>query len=161
MIVVSDTSPLNYLVLIHREHILPTLFGRVVTPPAVITELLHPTSPALVRSWAEQPPVWLEIRSPMSLLPQLKLGRGESEALSLARELGADAVLIDERRGYMKARQLGLFATGTLGVLEVAAERKLINLPATINLLLDTSFRISPELLRSALERDANRSMRK
>jgi len=39
MIVVSDTSPLHYLVLIRCEHVLPRLFGRVLAPPGVITEL--------------------------------------------------------------------------------------------------------------------------
>ena len=39
MIDVSDTSPLNYLVLIEAVEVLPALFGRVVVPPAVIEEL--------------------------------------------------------------------------------------------------------------------------
>lgn len=34
MIVVSDTSPLNYLVLIGQEKLLQTLFGEVVIPQA-------------------------------------------------------------------------------------------------------------------------------
>ena len=56
MIVVSDTSPLNYLVLIERVHVLPTLFGRVVAPVAVIAELGHPATPTVVRAWAADPP---------------------------------------------------------------------------------------------------------
>lgn len=39
MIVVSDTSPLNYLVLLDVVSVLPKLFGEVVVPPAVLTEL--------------------------------------------------------------------------------------------------------------------------
>ncbi len=39
MIVVSDTSPLNYLVLIGADHVLPILFGRVVAPPVVLSEM--------------------------------------------------------------------------------------------------------------------------
>ncbi len=39
MIVVSDTSPLNYLILIGEEELLPKLFGRVVIPNAVFGEL--------------------------------------------------------------------------------------------------------------------------
>ena len=95
MIVVSDSSPLNYLVLIQHEQILPALFGRVIAPGGVLTELGHPNSPAAVRDWAQSPPVWLEIRSPTGINPEIKLGPGESEALSLALELKADAVLID------------------------------------------------------------------
>ena len=44
MIVVSDTSPLNYLVLIEEVEVLPAVFGRVVVPPAVVEELQAPGS---------------------------------------------------------------------------------------------------------------------
>lgn len=158
MIVVSDTSPLNYLVLIRHEDVLPTLFGRVIAPRAVLTELAHPDSPTVVRTWANAPPSWLEVRSPSRIDPQIRLGPGESEALSLAKELNADAVLIDERRGFLTAQQLGLFATGTLGVLEVAAEKGLIPLAPAIDALRQTSFRASERLLRELLERDEGRA---
>jgi len=42
MTVVSDTSPLNYLTLVGLEHLLPTLFGRVIIPLAVQKELEAP-----------------------------------------------------------------------------------------------------------------------
>lgn len=99
MLVVSDTSPLNYLVLIGQDRLLPALFTRVVTAPAVIAELGHPGSPATVRAWAASLPGWLEVRSPQALHPSLHLGLGETQAISLAAELRADAVLIDERQG--------------------------------------------------------------
>jgi predicted nucleic acid-binding protein len=41
MIVVAATIPLRYLVAIDREHLLPTLYGRVLIPPAVAEELNH------------------------------------------------------------------------------------------------------------------------
>jgi predicted nucleic acid-binding protein len=53
MIVVSDTTPLNYLVLIDSAHVLPALFGRVYAPSAVIRELAHSRSPELVRRWTD------------------------------------------------------------------------------------------------------------
>ena len=40
MIVVSDTSPLNYLILIGHEDVLPILFGEIVAPPAGWTLLM-------------------------------------------------------------------------------------------------------------------------
>jgi predicted nucleic acid-binding protein len=61
MIVVSDASPLNYLVLIDAVDILPALFGRVLTPPAVWCELHRDRTPEAVRQWASQPPPWLEV----------------------------------------------------------------------------------------------------
>ncbi len=41
MIIVSDTSPLNYLILINYEDVLPTLFGQIIIPLAVLNELQH------------------------------------------------------------------------------------------------------------------------
>jgi len=34
MIVVADTTPVNYLILIGEIDVLPKLYGRVVIPPA-------------------------------------------------------------------------------------------------------------------------------
>ena len=39
MLVVADTSPINYLVLLQQETLLPILYERVVIPPAVSEEL--------------------------------------------------------------------------------------------------------------------------
>ena len=157
MIVVSDTSPLNYLVLIGHADVLPALFGCVLAPPAVIAELRHGATPAAVQTWAAAPPAWLEIRAPEAVVPQMRLGPGEAEAISLAQELHADAVLIDERKAVTMAEQLGLFVTGTLGVLEIAAEKGLIDLPNAIAALRQTSFRVSQHLLSESLQRDSER----
>jgi uncharacterized protein len=45
------------------------------------------------------------------------LDAGESAALSLAVEIHADAILIDERKGHLIASQLGLKTIGLLGIL--------------------------------------------
>jgi predicted nucleic acid-binding protein len=56
MLVVSDTSPINYLVLLHQETLLPILYGRVVIPPAVHEELQRSSTPEVVRQWVSHPP---------------------------------------------------------------------------------------------------------
>ena len=157
MIVVSDTSPLNYLLLIGHSDVLPKLFGRVLTPPAVIAELLHEKSPTLVRAWATAPPPWLEVRAPAQIDVSMDLGPGEGEAISLARELAADAVLIDERQGAAVAKQSGIFVVGTLGVLVVAADKGLLALPQAIAALRQTSFRASEEVYMRAMHRNLRR----
>jgi len=157
MIVVSDTSPLNYLVLIQHAEVLPSLFGQVIAPPAVMAELQHPGAPTIVRAWAAGPPAWLEIRAPARIDPSLGLGTGETHAISLAQELHADAVLIDERRALTVARKAGLLVTGTLGVLEVAAERGLLDLVSALAALRQTTFRVSAQILDDLLRRDADR----
>src|SRR5687767_14026841 len=126
MIVVSDTSSLNYLVLIGEDRILPALFDRDIAPPAVIAELSRAKAPAAVSLWANNPPGWLEVRRPTSIPGSRGLGPGESEAIALAIELNADMLLIDERDGTAEAKRFGLNVTGMLGVLEMAAQRELL-----------------------------------
>ena len=59
MIVVSDTSPLNYLILIETAEVLPVIFECVYIPTAVASELTNPAAPAAVKHWMSNPPAWL------------------------------------------------------------------------------------------------------
>ena len=111
----------------------------------------------MVRAWATCPPAWLEIRAPARIDPNLGLGIGETHAISLARKLHADAVLIDERRALTIARKAGLVVTDTLGVLEIAAERILLDLVSALAALRQTTFRVSDQILGDLLRRDADR----
>jgi predicted nucleic acid-binding protein len=154
MIIVSDTSPLCYLVLIGRVALLEQLYGRVVVPPAVVEELGHPRTPELVQTWAASPPAWLEVRSPQRIDDDLALlDPGEAAVIALARELHADALLIDERAAVRFARSEGLFVTGTLGVLIDAATAGLVSLADALAALEETSFRRSPTLFADTLRR--------
>jgi predicted nucleic acid-binding protein len=62
MIIVADTSPINYLVLIGAIDILKALFGRVIIPQAVLGELQHEKTPTAVKVWCDAYPDWLEVR---------------------------------------------------------------------------------------------------
>lgn len=160
MLVVADTSPINYLVLLGHTALLPTLYTRVVLPPAVVLELRDVEAPEVVRAWAANLPVWCEVKRPTSLVVTedlAHLGAGEQEAIVLAQELGADFLLMDEDDGRRTALSRALNVTGTLGVLERAAERGLIDLPRTLALLSMTTFRVRDELLQGMLARDAAR----
>ncbi len=50
MIVVSDTTPIHYLILIGKESILPILFTEVIIPDVVLTEISHPNEPSVIGS---------------------------------------------------------------------------------------------------------------
>jgi predicted nucleic acid-binding protein len=132
MLVVADTSPINYLVLIQHEAILPTLYEHVVIPPVVCADLRHARTPEAVRAWVVHPPAWFEVRQPRQPLDALqfpKLGAGEREAIALTQELQALLLLIDDADGREAAERRALTAIGTLGILENAAMHDLIDLP--------------------------------
>ena len=110
MIVVSDTSPLNYLVLIDLQHILPELFERILIPAAVRDELQSAgEAPEAIERFMAAAPAWLETRQVSEVDPKLQhLDRGEREAITLAASLSVGSVLIDERKGRLAARERGL-----------------------------------------------------
>jgi predicted nucleic acid-binding protein len=153
-LVVADTGPLNYLLLIDAVELLPKLFEKVFTPAAVQAELLDPDAPAIVRAWAAQPPQWLEIRSVAATLDDpawRALDVGEREPLALARTVNADLVLMDDRAAVAVAVKQGLTVTGTLGVLDLAARQGLIHLADAFTRLKGTSFRYRPEIMDELL----------
>jgi predicted nucleic acid-binding protein len=156
-IVVSDTSPLNYLLLCGAVDVLPRLFGKVTIPGAVLAELNSADAPSIVRAWTGALPAWIEVRDPAHVNASLKLHFGEREAICLALEMRADLVLIDERVGRRVAKELGLNVVGTLGVLDRAAQGGMLDLPTAIDRLQRTTFKVDPSLLKAVLERDAAR----
>ncbi len=156
MIVVADTSPLNYLVLIEEVELLPALFGQVVVPQGVYRELQHPRTPLQVRQWIEDPPAWLEVRPVASIASPalMTLDVGEREAIQLALELGIGTVLIDEMDGRREARNLCLEVRGTVGILERAARLGKVDFHVVLGKLTQTNFRISPALRAAFLKRN-------
>jgi len=164
MLVVSDTSPINYLVLLQQETLLPTLYGRVVIPPAVYDELQRSLTPQEVRQWAAHPPAWLTVQQPQQTLSMRqfpKLDDGELEAIPLVQELNAAFLLMDDSEGREEAERRALKVTGTLGVLETAAIRGLIDLPPVLAQLQTTTFYASSRLYAEVLARDAARKSRR
>jgi predicted nucleic acid-binding protein len=149
MIVVADTSPLNYLIQIECDLILPKLYGRIVVPSGVMRELRDPGAPSSVSRWLLSPPVWVDVVTlAIPPDPQLdSLGIGEREAIQISGALNADLLLIDERKGRLEAQRRGFRTTGTLGVLIAAGQMKLVDAEsAYARLVAETSFRTSPGL---------------
>lgn len=158
MIVVSNTSPLNYLILLRKDSVLPALFGSVVAPPAVMAELSHLQAPAVVREWIAHLPSWLKILAPREVDATLDLDLGEREAIALAQELRADRILLDEAKARRVAKECGLKVAGTLAILYESAERGLLDFKQTIAELRGTSFYLDDRLIEAALERLARRA---
>ena len=152
-VVVTDTSPINYLVQIGHVDLLARLFGTVIVPQAVLDELLRPQAPAKVSQWASQLPDWVDVRHYDGSLPDYSLDHGETEAMALALQLQVRAVLMDERKGRRVATEHGLTAIGTLTLLELADARGLLEYETVLEKLRVTNFHAGEKLLSASLER--------
>ena len=140
-LVIADTGPIHYLILIDHVDILPRLFERVVLPSAVLAELSHPFAPASVRRWAAAVPLSAGIH------------KGEAAAIALATAIRADLLLMDDRKAVIAAEKQGLNITGTLGVLDLAAELGLIDFAEAAMALELTTFRMPLALLEALLNK--------
>ena len=137
--IVADTSPLNYLILIEHIDLLPALFAEVAVPQLVALELGHADAPERVRQWISQPPGWLTIHAMAAPAAERGLDEAEAAAISLAESFPGGLLLMDERAGVRVGRQRGLRVTGTLGLLDLAAQRGMIDFAAAVRKLEATS----------------------
>lgn len=160
-VVVADSSPLNYLILIGTVDVLPRLYGRIIVPQQVIAELTDPAAPRDVRRWAQSLPDWIDARvAIVSNAEMLHLDPGERAAITLA-QLEPDALLlIDDAAGRTEASRRGILNTGTLGILRAAALKGFVDLSAVLAQLLETNFRVSMTLVDDLLAEDAERRRR-
>ncbi len=164
MLIVSDTTPLHYLIIINRAELLPELFNEILIPEAVFLEMNHERTPEVVRRWIASQPAWIKIESPslQSLETIGNLGRGEREAIALALEQKADALLMDDRKAIREARKNNLTVVTTLGFLEFASIKGLIDFAEIFGELEKTNFRLpDSEIIAEFLKRDEERKQLK
>ena len=153
---VSDCSPIRALHHLGLLWLCSQLYGLVVIPEAVERELRQATStcPAVDISGSRGFEVRAVHASPGGLGVPTDLDAGETEAITLAIELHADLVLMDERKGTEAARHLGLVTIGVFGVLLEAKRRGLIEqvLPRVDRLVTELRFFASPALRQRLAE---------
>ena len=112
MIVVSNTTPLIGLASINRFDLLNILFGEIFIPRAVSSEAVVAGREEGGAKRQFSSATWINTRyvkdrpAVNDLLNDLDLG--ESETIVLARELNADWVLMDEKKGRRELSQLGM-----------------------------------------------------
>jgi uncharacterized protein len=156
MIIVSDTSPLCSLQLVNYLWLLREIYGKVIIPDVVSDELKNATNPEIKAicnlSWLEIQSV-KNVKLAQKLQNQEGLDKGEAYAISLAIELQADELLIDERLGRREAEKLGVSMIGLLGVLIIAKKRELIvNVQEIMDALITVAgFRVSNALYQKVL----------
>jgi predicted nucleic acid-binding protein len=156
MIVVADSGPLHYLILLEQIELLRRFYGQVLVPEPVASELSAAGAPAVVREWITKPPTWVDVRpvtpDAVSMITD-DLDLGERAAIALAETMHADLLLIDEAAGRAEAKRRHLRVTGTLGVLRSGAEQGLVNVPDLLERLKATSFYLDETLLKAVFER--------
>jgi predicted nucleic acid-binding protein len=154
-LVVSNTSPLNYLIQIGAIDLLPRIHQEIHVPVRVIEELLDPAAPDAVNAWAGATPSWLKIDREERLIPGslAHLHSGEAAAIALSIDRSAALLLIDDLDGRVAARASGLVVMGTLGVLDAAACLGLADFHSLLDALLGTNFRAPRTLVETLRER--------
>ncbi|MBE9102513.1 DUF3368 domain-containing protein [Vacuolonema iberomarrocanum] len=157
MVIVSNTSPLSNLVIIGEVALLQEIYPKILIPPAVQAELVRlPVLRATILSLINTD--WLQVHSPTpsDLLYSLNqtLDPGEAEAITLAVELRASRLLIDERLGRKVAAQYGLKLRGLVGLLIYAKQQGVIPAlkPILDRLIEQAGFRVSQTLYKQALQ---------
>lgn len=155
MIVVSNTSPIHYLILIEQINLLSQLFKKIIIPEAVYRELSDKAAPPSVQSWILHSPNWLEIQAVREAGDEILdlLDPGERAAILLAQALKADLLLLDDMKARRAAKDKSFAVAGTLGILDQAATMKLINLPVVVRKLQSTSFWVSETLIQKLLDK--------
>ena len=156
-VVVSDTSPIRALEWVGRLDVLPKLFDRILIPPMVAAELNSTVARYRKINVLNYPFLILAFPSDQAQVDLLlqQLDRGEAEAIALALESKADALLIDELDGRAIARKHGLSVLGTLGILLSAKQRDLIGTvrPLVDQLQMELGFFIDDKLRAEILRR--------
>lgn len=127
--IVCNTGPLIALAIADQLPILQSLFQQVFIPEAVHGEILQGGA-ASAGLAAYREVGWLEVRplnSPFDPLLGSILDLGEASVIQLARQLGVNTVLIDERKARRVARNVyGLNVIGTVRILVEAKRRGLL-----------------------------------
>jgi predicted nucleic acid-binding protein len=149
MKVVSNTSPIIFLSKIEALDLLPQCFDQVMIPPSVSNEL----GDLLLPEYIQYTKISLAgehfVQGALEMTRSLHVG--ELEAIVLAQETHADYVILDDKLARRKAQLMGLNVIGTIGVLLLAHQQKLI-LAATVeehltNLTQQNGMYISPKIM--------------
>ena len=156
MTIVSNTSPISNLAKVGQINLLQQLYQTVLIPTAVYQELLDKRAGDTVIT-AVQSATWLEVQQVQNqeLVNVLQnfLNLGEAEAITLALEVNATRILIDERLGRQAAAERGLRITGVFGVLLIGKQQGLIAAvkPVMDDLIAQANFRVSSQLYADVL----------
>lgn len=155
-IIVSDTSCIGYLIQINLLHLLQILYGEIIIPVSVNDEILQLANKRDILSEFKNAD-WIKIYSAHNLSNvedyENILDRGELEAISIAIELNADLLIIDEKLGRIVATTIGFDITGLVGILITSKNKNLIpSVKTALDEVILLGCRISKKIYNIALK---------
>jgi predicted nucleic acid-binding protein len=157
IIIISDTTPLSELEKIGKLSLLGAVFGRVIIPDEVANELatasfsILDAAAILSQNWIELRPVTNQ-QKVLNLMKTTNLDLGECAAITLAEELQADRLILDDLAARKEAQRRGLAVIGTVGILLIAKQQGLIpSIKNVLDELIANGTRISQKLYQQAL----------
>ena len=157
MKVVCNSSTVIALARISRLDILEKVVKSLMIPPAVYDDIV--TKGAGRPGAAEvKEAKWIEKRnvSERELVMKLNvtLGRGESEAIALAKEIKADLIVLDDDKARKAAISEGLRISGLLAFLVQAKEKGIIKkVKPLMDDLRQKGFFMSEDLYQDAIQK--------
>lgn len=155
-LVICDASPIIGLARVDGLDWLKPLFGQVWIPEQVKSEVLPDRSSqdqVVIRSAMNTGAIniW---PGPIDSAMTAGLDEGESACIHLALAHPGSLLLIDERAGRAVAREHGIAVAGTAAVIGQARLRGLVpSAREVFERLLQSNFRIAPEVIRTVLRR--------
>lgn len=161
--VVSNSTPLIYLAKTGKIELLKTVFEQVYIPEEVKIEVVDKgKSLGKADAYVVEKAIgegWIKVLAADPTEMPIKLNKGEEAALSLAKQLKIDQILVDEISARSAAKLLGLTPRGTLFILLTALKKKRIELDEFLEILdelIDKGFRLKEEVYVEAIKEARN-----
>ncbi len=155
MTVVSNTTPILSLYKIGNLSLLQSLFGQVTVPRAVYNEIAILGSGKQGSDAVEMAGYICvhDVHNKLAAnLLRSQLDYGEAEAIVLDEELGADLLILDEKKACKIAQINSMPVIGTIGILQTAKEKRLItNMKTQLDKLIASDIWIDRVLYQAVL----------
>jgi len=160
--VVSNSSPIIHLAKIDKLYLLMEYFREIIIPDAVFQECI-PDGKSHKEIELIKNTQWIKIEkvsnSNMVRLLLSDLDYGEANAITLANQISADLILLDDMEAREKARKIELKVTGTIGILlRAKLDGQIKSLKKNMIMLKESGFWIKDSLLQKLLA-EANESL--
>jgi predicted nucleic acid-binding protein len=140
--VVSNATPLIYLAKANKLSLLQTMVKQVFIPEAVYREVVSEGKRLGEKdAYRVEKAInegWILVQSAKSIYPvEISIHPGEVEVISLAKEKGIEAVLIDDVKARAASEMAGLRPIGTLWLMLKAVKNHMLDFDEFLSVLED------------------------